>query len=160
MINLPYDILNLISEYINFYTYYNLAVTNKNLYNLCKNDLFKKKINASYIIIRFFYKIKLNYSDLRLSRKGYLINYNRLLKHPEFYLNKKIQFISSFQYYHYNVRSGEIGEGTLFHSSNNNSWFIKLDNSFYNYNQNEPIPTNHLLYRPFIVSNSVRVIKS
>ena len=156
---LPFDIIHYISKSLNFRSYYNLVTSSKNLYNSSKLDIQKIIKKASHTICKFFYNIKFRYHDLRLSRKGYLINFEKLLKHPHFYVNKKIQFISRFQYHHNDLKMGDIGEGTLYYHSNTNSWFFNLDNSFYNYEVDEPLPQNHLLYRPFIVSTSVRVIK-
>ena len=141
---LSFDLILNISSFLDIKSVVNLSHT---------NSRFKPIENINSV------KIKNKYSDLRLSRKGYLINYKKLYKHPELYLNKKIQFKSTFQYYHYNLRAGEIGEGTLYYHSDTNSWFFDLDNSFYNYLPDEPLPTHHLLYPAFIKNSSFRIIK-
>jgi hypothetical protein len=157
---LSFDLILNISSFLDIKSVVNLSHTNSRFKPIDNINSVKIKKRAAIIIVNFFYKIKNKYSDLRLSRKGYLINYKKLYKHPELYLNKKIQFKSTFQYYHYNLREDEIGEGTLYYYSNTNSWFFNLDNSFYNYLPDEPLPTHHLLYPAFIKNNSFRVIKN
>ena len=156
---LSFDLILNISSFLDINSVLGLSHTNYRLKQLSQITSIKIRKKAAIIIVNFFYKIKNKYSDLRLNRKGYLINYKKLYKHPEFYLNKKIQFISTFQYYHFNLRSGEIGEGTLYYHQNTDSWFFNLDNSFYNYLPDEPLPTNHLLYPAFIKNSSFRIIK-
>jgi hypothetical protein len=160
MNNISIYLLLQISKYLDISSLLNLTKINKKIYDNSKNILINnKKRKAIKIIINFFNKIKYNFKDLRLNRKGYLINPKRIFKHPEEYINKKIQFISSFQYYHYNLRKGEIGEGILSYHSNTDSWYFTLENDFYNYHQDEPLPTNHLLFDSFIFKKSLRVIK-
>ena len=159
MNNISIDLIISISLFLDYISIVNLRRTNSNFLTVTNNIIIKQRKNAINKILRFFYKIKKNYSDLRMNRDGYLINYNKLYKHPEEYLNKKIQFVSTFQYYHYNLRKGEIGEGYLNYHKNTDSWFFELDNSFYQYLPGEPLPLNHLLYYPFISNKSLRVIK-
>lgn len=156
--NLSFDLIQFIANYLDIRTIINMSQTHSRLIKLMT---FKNKIKkeAALKIINFFCKIKNNFKDLRLDRKGYLINYKKIYKHPELYLNKKIQFISTFQYYHYNLRPSEIGEGQLSYHSDTDSWFFNLENNFYNYQEDEPLPTHHLLYSAFIENKSLRVIK-
>jgi hypothetical protein len=159
MINkLSFDLIQSIGTYLDIITIINISQTHSRLRKIM-NLKTKRNKKAALIIINFFYKIKNNFKDLRLDRKGYLINYKKLYKHPELYLNKKIQFISTFQYYHNNLRPCEIGEGKLYYHSDTDSWFFNLVNNFYNYQADEPLPTHHLLYPAFIENRSFRVIK-
>ena len=151
MNKLPYEIINKLSFYLDFHSYENLIKTSKKLKIIAYKDIKKKKIKAAKQIFKLFNDFKNNYVDLKFNRKGYLINFYKLLKNPHLYKNKKIQFMSRFQYFHYNVIPGEIAEGKLSYDKNTDSWHINLDTDF-NY------PKSHLLYEPFILPKSVRVI--
>lgn len=159
MKNISIDLIISISEYLDLISIFNLSLLNTRFNQIKNNFMIQYKKRSAIIILKFFLKIKNNYFDLRLNRKGYLINYKKLYKYPNKYINKKIQFKSIFQYYPNNLRSGEIGEGKLEYHENTDSWYFNLDNSFYNYLEDEPLPTNHLLFPAFIDNYSFRVIK-
>ena len=150
---------DIIINIANFLNYKDLVNFTNCFNNISSNLIIKKKEKAANTIKNFFYYIKCKYKDLRLNRKGYLINYNKLFKYPDKYLGKKIQFISKFQYHPFNLRSGEIGEGTLYYNSSTDSWFFNLDNNFYNYQPDEPLPTCHLLFKAFVYKKSFRILK-
>jgi hypothetical protein len=154
------DIFFIISNYLNYYSLINLIYVNKNINYILKNIVKRKLDKSALIINKFFYKVKNSYSDLRLKRAGYLINYKRLYKHPELYIKKKIQFVSKFQYHPYNLKSGEIGEGELYYHTESDTWFFDLDNYFYNYPNEECLPLNHLLFKPFIYKKSLRILNT
>lgn len=150
MDQLPPDILNYFMNYLDFSNIGRLALTCKYFHNnyskYCKN--INKKLR---IIHKLFTDRKKNFFDLlNKNRPGYLINFNKIYKNPEKYLDKRIQFIARFEYMPYSIISGEIAEGYL-SKNNDETYTIVLDNStMYKY---------QLLFQPFIMDKSLRVIK-
>ncbi|VVU94389.1 hypothetical protein CPAV1605_111 [seawater metagenome] len=146
---LPYDVVHQILPYLNKYELKYLSLVNKNFNKLCVNQLNEYKNKAKKLVL-ILERWVLSFTDLKnLDRSGYLINYKRLYKYPEKYISKKIQFMSSFQYYPYTVAHGEIEEGYL-EPNSDGTYIIKIDNN--------PTFSFQLLFDPFIFRKSLRVI--
>ena len=145
--NLPYDTLNLISNYLDYFSYMNIKLSCKEMFKF-KNLTYKNKAD---IINNFFYKkFYLSFKDMKLmNRTGYLVNLDMVLKNPDKYRNLLIQCISWFQYNFQYIEAGNIIEGNLFKHHQTNAWLIK-DNYTNKY---------HPFLNPFIFPKSIRVIK-
>ena len=150
MDSLPPDIIKIILPQLNIYQLHNLSLVNKFFYQQC---LFikKKYLSKAIKIVNFFETIHASFADLKdKNRNGYLSNYKKIYQKPELYLNKKIQFLSKFEYLPYTVLNGTIEEGYLI-PNDDGTYVIHIDN------QTE-FPYQ-LLFQPFIFNKSLRVIK-
>ena len=150
MDQVPPDILNYLMNYINFIEIGKLALTCKyfkNHYsNYCQNINKKMRIIHKLFLIR-----KQNFYDLlNKNRQGYLINFNKIYKQPNKYIDKRIQFVARFEYMPYSIISGEIAEGYLSKNKDETYTIVLENSSMYKY---------QLLFQPFIMDKSLRVIK-
>ena len=154
MKDLPDDIINILISYFNIYDLNRISLISKNFNKIIQIKIIeiKKKI---YKIFKLFIHKRNSFYDLRnLNRNGYLINSEKLFKDPSKYQNKMIQFVCKFQYHPYNVPSGEVGEGYLIKNTDD-TWNIDVkSNSF----DNDGVYFQ-FLFKPFILSKSLRVIK-
>ncbi len=155
MNDLPEDLINYLTSYLNIYDLSKLSLTSKYKYKVVSKKILQIK-NKVYKIVELFEKRKNSFYDLRnLNRHGYLLNPKKLYNNPKEYENKKIQFISKFQYHPYTVPFGKVSEGYLYKNTDD-TWNIEIKDN----NLNDEGIYFQYLFKPFIFNKSLRIIKN
>ena len=147
ILSIPNDILHyVIPEYLTYYYFNNIRLSNKIFYQLDLYYYNKKCNKIKYFFKKYMYNL---FSDLKgYNRKGHLVNLETIINNKYKYTGEKIQLICAFQYDHRYIETGSIVEGKLILLQD--AWVIN----------DEYYSKIHPFLIPFILKKSIRILNS